>query len=79
MWAFTAWPLAELLLAAYAIVATIYATVHAHYLAVPFLLMYVVGAGYVGVFSIRNAWFKTRHTSSAESQGLATVSSQSNR
>ena len=73
------WPWMELLLASYAAAAIVYATSHGHYLAVPFLLMYVVGAGYLGFFSIRNALFRGRPKTGAESRRLATILSQSNR
>jgi cellulose synthase/poly-beta-1,6-N-acetylglucosamine synthase-like glycosyltransferase len=52
----TAWPWAELALAAYAMVAVLYALDHGHFLAVPFLLLYVSGAGYIGGVSILNGW-----------------------
>ncbi len=52
----TAWPWVELSLAAYALATVTYALAHAHYLAVPFLFLYVVGAGYIGGISILNGW-----------------------
>lgn len=55
-----AWPLAELLLAAYALVAMGYALVGGHYLALPFLALYVVGAGYIGGLSVQHTWSQMR-------------------
>ena len=50
------WTLAELALAAYALASCVYAVRHGHYLAVPFLLLYVAGCGYIGLGSVASAW-----------------------
>ena len=54
------WPLVELALALYALAASVYAALHGHYLAVPFLMLYVVGCGYLGGLSLANAWVAFR-------------------
>lgn len=52
----TAWPWAELGLAFYSLAAVLYSLNHGHFLAVPFLLLYVMGAGYIGFASILSGW-----------------------
>jgi cellulose synthase/poly-beta-1,6-N-acetylglucosamine synthase-like glycosyltransferase len=46
----------ELLLALYALGAVVVAVVAGNYFAVPFLLLYVGGYGYVGLYGLRDAW-----------------------
>jgi len=46
----------ELLLAAYALGTIVVALVVGNYLAVPFLLLYVGGYGYIAVHGLRDAW-----------------------
>ena len=48
------WAAAEVLLALYALAGAVYAGLHGHYLAVPFLLLYVAGCGYMGLSSLAN-------------------------
>jgi cellulose synthase/poly-beta-1,6-N-acetylglucosamine synthase-like glycosyltransferase len=50
----------ELALAAYALATVVVALVMGNYLAVPFLLLYVGGYGYIGLHGLRDAW-ATRH------------------
>lgn len=64
------WTFAELFLALYASVTVVYASMHGHYAAIPFLLLYVMGAGYVGAVSLVNSWAMTRH---AGGPGLVTA------
>ncbi len=74
----TAWPWAEVGLAAYAAASVVYASFHGHLLAVPFLLLYVGGCGYMGLLSLWNAWGARREIRSAppSPRGLAAVVSQ---
>jgi cellulose synthase/poly-beta-1,6-N-acetylglucosamine synthase-like glycosyltransferase len=70
----TAWPLAELSLAVYALITMVYAFLFGHYLAIPFMMLYLVGAGYVGAMSIRSAFDRVREARRAarpKSGGLA--------
>jgi hypothetical protein len=53
--------LGELALAGYALVTVAVALAVGHYFAVPFLLLYVGGYGYIGLHGLRDAWI-TRHT-----------------
>lgn len=69
----TPWPLVELALAAYALAAIVYAGLHGHLLAIPFLALYFVGLGYMGVISVRNAWARMRFARRAHLGGLAAV------
>ena len=46
----------ELLLALYALIAVAVAMAVGNYFAVPFLLLYVGGYGYVGFYGLRDAW-----------------------
>ena len=49
---FSPWTIAEILLGLYALAALVYAALNAHYLVIPFLLMYVTGGLYVGGVSL---------------------------
>ena len=49
-------PTAELLMAAYFMVAVEVAVEHGHYLSVPFLLLFLFGFGYVGTVSAWQGW-----------------------
>jgi glycosyltransferase involved in cell wall biosynthesis len=70
----TAWPFLEIFLAAVALVGMGYALVHGHYLALPFMFLYVLGAGYVGMISIYNVWSRSRPLPSRKPLGRAAVS-----
>ncbi len=65
------WPWAELGLAAYTLAASAYAAAHGHYLAVPFLLLYVVGAGYLGGLSLSHALGSRASSRTVPASGLA--------
>jgi glycosyltransferase involved in cell wall biosynthesis len=52
----TVWPLLEVLIALYALGAAAYAAAHGRYVAIPFLLLYVAGFGYLGILSIIQGW-----------------------
>jgi len=54
---------AELALAGYALATVVIALAAGNYFAVPFLLLYVGGYGYIGWHGLRDAWI-TRHTRS---------------
>ena len=56
----TAWPFFELFLATYTLASATYALVQGHYLAIPFLLLYVAGAGHLGARSLMNAFIEMR-------------------
>jgi glycosyltransferase involved in cell wall biosynthesis len=60
----SAWPFLEILLAVIALCGMGYALAHRHYLALPFLFLYVLGAGYVGTLSIYNVWSRGREAAS---------------
>jgi hypothetical protein len=49
--------LGELALASYALATVVVALVVGNYVAVPFLLLYVGGYGYIGLHGLRDAWF----------------------
>jgi hypothetical protein len=49
-------PVAELLMAAYFMVAVEVAIAHGHYISVPFLLLFLFGFGYVGTVSAWQGW-----------------------
>jgi len=49
-------PVAELLMAAYFMVAVEVAIAHCHYISVPFLLLFLFGFGYVGTVSAWQGW-----------------------
>ena len=71
----SAWPLVELLFAAYILIALLYAVRHGHTLAVPFLLLYIVGAGAFGGLSLWSAWshvFRKRAAAPAIATAAAT-------
>jgi glycosyltransferase involved in cell wall biosynthesis len=70
----TAWPFVEVLLAAVALAGMGYAAVHGHYLAMPFLFLYVLGAGYVGMISLYNVWSRQRPAPSGKPLGRAAIS-----
>ncbi len=55
------WTLAEVALSLYTLAGVGYALLQAHYLAVPFLLMYVLGCGHLGLLSLINALADWRH------------------
>jgi cellulose synthase/poly-beta-1,6-N-acetylglucosamine synthase-like glycosyltransferase len=52
--------LGELALAAYAVATLVVALVVGNYLAMPFLLLYVGGYGYMGLYGLRDAWASRR-------------------
>jgi len=54
------WTVLEVALAGYAATAGIYAVLHGRYAILPFLLLYVLGAGYVGSLSLAGWWEQTR-------------------
>jgi cellulose synthase/poly-beta-1,6-N-acetylglucosamine synthase-like glycosyltransferase len=66
---------AELALAGYALVSAVIALAVGSYFAVPFLLLYVGGYGYVGWHGLRDAW-NTRHTRSRLQRRPAVADSQ---
>ena len=39
-----------------------YALIGGHYLALPFLALYVMGAGFIGGLSVQNAWAQMRES-----------------
>ena len=48
----------ELALACYALATVVVALAVGNYLAVPFLLLYVGGYGYIGLSGLRDAWYR---------------------
>jgi cellulose synthase/poly-beta-1,6-N-acetylglucosamine synthase-like glycosyltransferase len=54
------WSFLEILFALYSLVALAYAFRHGHWLAVPFLAMYAMGTGTLGILSIYNALARSR-------------------
>jgi cellulose synthase/poly-beta-1,6-N-acetylglucosamine synthase-like glycosyltransferase len=62
----TAWPFLELLLAGFALASMVYAALNGHYLAIPFMMLYLVGAGYIGSVSLLNAWARWREGVAAQ-------------
>jgi glycosyltransferase involved in cell wall biosynthesis len=70
----TAWPFVEVLLAAVALTGMGYALVHGHYLALPFLALYVLGAGYVGLSSLYNVRSRPKPAPSRKPLNRAAVS-----
>jgi len=68
----TAWPLVEILLALWALATIGYAMRHGHYLAIPFLFLYVIGPGYLGMASVMQSWSaRRRMRRAAASRALA--------
>jgi len=53
------WSFLEIVFALYSVVALTYALRHGHWLAVPFLAMYAMGAGTLGFLSVYNAWARS--------------------
>ncbi|HET9233031.1 MAG TPA: glycosyltransferase, partial [Candidatus Eisenbacteria bacterium] len=54
------WPLLEIVFAAYGVAGLAYALGHGHWLAVPILILYVLGSGTLGALSMYNAWTRSR-------------------
>ena len=54
------WPLLEIGFAVYGAAALGYALGHGHWLAVPILLLYVLGSGTLGALSVYNTWSRSR-------------------
>jgi cellulose synthase/poly-beta-1,6-N-acetylglucosamine synthase-like glycosyltransferase len=59
------WPLLEILFAIYCSITLGYALRHGQLLAVPFLLLYVLGSGTLGALSVYNVWAHMRGASRA--------------
>jgi len=66
------WSYLEIAFALYSVFALAYALRHGHWLAVPFLAMYAMGAGTLGFLSVYNAWTRPRSGGGVE-PALATV------